>query len=192
MIRNKIATHNSATGEKPGTFLSWLLIPFCRTQSKTIKEQYDAGCRMFDLRVRPHNGLWHMAHGPFITKKKFVEILKEINSFSEPCYIMVTYEGKIDTEDKKFLFIDTIKTYQYNCPNIMWGPVAVKYTNNDLIVDWETIIPATCEWPDTRSAFLGLDGRKWQTYIPIPWLWKQFYFKHVEFNPLYFQLVDFL
>jgi hypothetical protein len=51
-MKQLIATHNSATGEKPANILSWFLIPFCRTQSKTIKEQYEAGCRLFDLRVR--------------------------------------------------------------------------------------------------------------------------------------------
>lgn len=188
----KIGTHNSATGEKPGTLLSWLLIPFCRTQSKTIKEQYEAGCRMFDLRIKQHNGIWHLAHGPFITKRTFVEVLDEINSFPQRCYIIVTYEGKLDNEEKKKLFIDTMYVYQRNYSNLIWGPIAVKYTNNDLIVDWETLLPATCEWPETRAAFLGLDGKRWQTYIPIPWLWKQFYFKKVEFNLDYYQLVDFL
>ena len=42
---NKIATHNSSTGEKGKGFLSFLVTPFAKTQSKTIKEQYDAGCR---------------------------------------------------------------------------------------------------------------------------------------------------
>ena len=47
---NKIATHDSATGEKGRGFLSFLVTPFAKTQSKTIKEQYDAGCRSFDIR----------------------------------------------------------------------------------------------------------------------------------------------
>ena len=49
---NKIATHDSATGEKGRGFLSFLVTPFAKTQSKTIKEQYDAGCRSFDIRVK--------------------------------------------------------------------------------------------------------------------------------------------
>ena len=51
----KIATHDSATGEK-GMWYCIPLIPFAKTQSKTLKEQYDAGCRFFDLRVKIHRG----------------------------------------------------------------------------------------------------------------------------------------
>ena len=54
----KIATHDSATGEKGKGILSWLITPFAKTQSKTIKEQYESGCRMFDLRVRKKFGEW--------------------------------------------------------------------------------------------------------------------------------------
>lgn len=188
----KIATHNSATSEKPKNFLSWLLIPFCRTQSKTIKEQYEAGCRYFDLRIKRSGGVWHLAHGPYITKKTFVEVLEEINSFEEACYVIVTYEGKLDTQEKKDQFVEELSLFQRNNPKIKWGPTAVKYTNDDLVVDWEELLPATCEWPECRKAFLGLDGTIWQTYLPIPWLWKQFYFKNVEFNSDYYQMVDFL
>ena len=49
---NKIATHDSATGEKGKGFLSFLVSPFAKTQSKSLQEQYDAGCRSFDIRVR--------------------------------------------------------------------------------------------------------------------------------------------
>ena len=40
-MKVKIATHDSATGEKGRGFLSFLVAPFAKTQSKTIKEQYD-------------------------------------------------------------------------------------------------------------------------------------------------------
>ena len=61
---NKIATHDSATGEKGKGFLSFLVTPFAKTQSKTIKEQYDAGCRSFDIRVREDkDGIIRCAHG---------------------------------------------------------------------------------------------------------------------------------
>lgn len=47
-----IGTHNSATGEKGKGILSWLVTPFSKTQSKTIEEQYNAGCTMFDIRFK--------------------------------------------------------------------------------------------------------------------------------------------
>ena len=51
-MKVKIATLDSATGEKVRGFLSFLVTPFAKTQSKTIKEQYDTGCRSFDIRVK--------------------------------------------------------------------------------------------------------------------------------------------
>lgn len=188
----KIATHNSATGEKPLNLLSWLMIPFCRTQSKTIREQYNAGCRMFDLRIREYKDTWYMAHGLFLTKKNFLEILAELESFDEPCYILVTYEGKLSFREEIEGFRDYIKSLQQDCQKTIWGPVCVKYTDNDLKVDWITVLPPTTLFPQSKQAFLPLNGKTWHTYLPIPWLWKQFYFKKVTFNHEYYQFVDFL
>ena len=47
----KIATHDSATGERSKNFLHALGKPFAQTQNKTIKEQYEVGVRYFDLRI---------------------------------------------------------------------------------------------------------------------------------------------
>lgn len=77
---NKIATHDSATGEKGKGFLSWLVTPFARTQRKNIKEQYEAGCRSFDIRVRKDkDGIFRCAHGLWMSKKSATEILSEVN-----------------------------------------------------------------------------------------------------------------
>ena len=59
----KIATHDSATGEKGKGLLSIIGTPFARTQSKTIEEQYVAECRMFDIRVKLIKGSFKCAHG---------------------------------------------------------------------------------------------------------------------------------
>lgn len=188
----KIATHDSATGEKPANILSWLMIPFARTQSKTISEQYKAGCRMFDLRVKQYKGALHCAHGLFITKKTFIDIISEINSFKDPCYVTITYEGKLSNEQEKNKFINDINEIQAKYNNIFWGAIAVKYTDNDTIVDWKVVYPAMCQWPKDEQAFLPLDGKHWQTYLPIPWLWKQFHFKNVVFDEEIYKFVDFL
>lgn len=187
----KIATHNSGTGEKPLNFLSWLLIPFARTQSKSIKEQYDAGARMFDIRIKMHKDRWHVAHGLFVTKRTFEDIIEEINSFDDPCYVSITYEGRLDTDKSRNIFIDYVKAIQITYSHINWGSVAVKYTNKDLIVDWEIVIPGQ-KWDRGEQGFIPLDGKHWQTYLPIPWLWNLIYTRKHEFNEEYFIYVDFL
>ena len=187
----KIATHDSATGEKPINILSWLLIPFARTQSKTVKQQYDAGCRMFDIRIRKYKGQYHLAHGLYITKKSLSDLLHEINNFKESCYVCLTYEGKFESQEHLENFKIDILCLQEKYTHINWGPVAVKYTNNDTIVDWANIIPSKT-WCRAEQGFLPLDGKHWQTYIPIPWLWKKIYFNKPVFNEEYFTFVDFL
>lgn len=186
----KIATHDSVTGEKPKGFLSWLMIPFSRTQSKTIKEQYNAGCRMFDIRCRfcKNDKSLHGAHGLFMTEKTLYDFIDEINNFEEPCYVSVTYEGVINTSE----FINAIRKYKYLFRNIKWGAISAKYkSTGDIEVEYDHIEPAQ-EWDNTRQGFLPLDGKTWQTYIPIPWLWKKIYYNKPKFDEEVFTFVDFL
>lgn len=187
----KIATHDSATGEKPGNILSRLVIPFARTQSKTLREQYDAGCRLFDIRVRHYGGRIRCAHGVFVTRRTAVDILKEIDEFPEKCYVYLTYEGRLNRE-KTETFANTVKNWQSFFLRIQWGPVCVKYTDSKIFVKYGKILPSTCVEPPTRQGFFPLDGRTWQTYIPIPWLWKKIYHDKPDFNENTYTFVDFL
>lgn len=195
----KISTHDSATGEKPRNLISWLGIPFARTQSKTVKEQYAAGCRYFDFRIRKKDNDWICCHGIFETKKTFEEILDEIPDG----YIDITFEDDfvdnqvvetniytflskyfIHTNTTKQEFIDYIDYIVKKYPNIKLCSVNVKFPK------WQQIrkdnnVPL-------KSAFLGLGGQTWHTYIPIPWLWKKIYFNNPVFNEDYFLRVDFL
>lgn len=191
----KIATHNSVTGEKPKNFFSWLMIPFSRTQSKTIKEQYDAGCRMFDIRCRLVNCNNRIkvlgAHGLFITKKEIIDILAEINNFPDSCYVSITYEGIVNKHRNSY-FMMAITFYKNLYKHIKWGQISAKYKDKkDIIVDWITISPAE-QWTETKQGFIPLNGKTWQTYIPIPWLWKKIYYNKPKFNEEIFTYVDFL
>ncbi len=96
----RMATHNSATGEKGKGLISWLVTPFSKTQSKTISEQYEYGCRSFDIRIKKVNKTWHCAHGIWTSKRTFVSIIEEINSFPFRCDVSVTDEGRVDNNDE--------------------------------------------------------------------------------------------
>ena len=130
----KIATHDSATGEKGQGFLSWLVTPFARTQSKTIKEQYNAGCRMFDIRVKLINNKWCCAHGIWYTKRTAEDILKEINNFPETCYVTLTYEGN---DKNLFEFSTFVDRVQFHLNNINWGGFAIKYGKQSNILTFK-------------------------------------------------------
>lgn len=187
----KIATHDSATGERGQGFLSWLVTPFAKTQSKTIKEQYEAGCRMFDIRVKLIDNEWYCAHGIWHTKRTAYDILEEINSFEESCYVTLTYEGNADNLFEYSLFVDGVR---HRLKNIMWGGIAIKYGKNANIlnVKYDYIQPYPKDWPVTRRGFLPLDGTSWHILLPLPWLWKKIYYdKPVFFDNIY-TFVDFL
>lgn len=188
----KIATHNSATGER-GSWWSTPLTPFAKTQSKTIREQYESGCRLFDIRVKKIKTKWRMCHGWWFTKRTADSIFAEINSFDESCAVTITYEGKGKHNEE---FLEYVKDIKSKYTNIRYGAVAVKYGKNSkgLKVQYETLIEAERGWIECGciSKFLALNGKRWQTYIPIPWLWKKIYFNKPQFSEDYYTYVDFL
>lgn len=189
----KIATHNSATAEYPKNLLSWLVIPFAKTQSKTIAEQYNVGCRSFDIRVREsnHGNEWFCAHGLFLTKRWAEDIICEINNFPEKCQVCVTYEGKATNNNR---FIELVKYWKQTYTNICWGGIAVKYGDGSNLthVNYDYLIPAEPGYEGGEQGFLALDGRSWHTYLPIPWLWNKLYTTPHKFNEEKYIYVDFL
>ena len=186
----KIATHDSATGEKGKGILSIIGTPFARTQSKTILEQYQAGCRMFDIRVKLIKGEWRCAHGLWVSDRFSADIIKEINSFEDKCYVTITYEGN---SKKKKEFIDFIRFVKSKYTNIVWGGIAIKYGEGSHLfkVQYDYLYYPK-EWPISKQGFLPLNGSTWHTLLPIPWLWKKMYNDKPEFNEDYFTYVDFL
>ena len=188
----KIATHNSATGEK-SMWYSWIFTPFSRCQAKTIRQQYEAGCRLFDIRIKLVGDQWKMAHGLWITKRTAEDIIAELNSFEDVCRCTFTYEGKYTHNEQFLAFIEKLKSLY---KHITYGPVAVKYGKNSkgIKVDYDYIMEGDKNWIDAplRYHYIGLSGQNWQTYIPIPWLWKKIYFDKPDFREDIYTYVDFL
>lgn len=174
----KIGTHNSATGESGHGILSWLGTPFARCQSKTIAEQYNAGCRYFDIRIKETKRGWVCAHGIWQSRKSVHDILHEIDAYND-CCVMLTYEGEApdDFIDVTDTFVSTYTGITFTCVNTKKPEWKVLKTYNSVPV---------------QSDFVNLDGRTWHTYLPIPWLWKIIYKNRPVFNDECFTLVDFL
>lgn len=190
----KIGTHNSATGEKPLWYTAWS-VPFARTQKKTIREQYEAGCRSFDIRVRKHRGEWRCAHGLFVTKRTALDILSEICSFEDRCQVAITYEGRIQTCEEFLAFQELSEYLRHRFAHIIWGGVAIKYGRDakKLEVAYDYVLKPQKLYEGGVQGFFPLDGTNWQTYVlPIPWLWDKIKTKKHEFNNVNFILVDFL
>ena len=188
----KIATHDSATGERGHGLLSWITTPFARTQGKTIAQQYAAGCRSFDIRIRRRRGgrMWVCAHGLWESRRLASDILSEINAFDEPCQVCLTYEGTArNVEDFRACAVLLRKVF----PRITWGAACCKYDRRaGARVDYVTVLAGQPGYSGGVQGFLPLDGRSWHTLLPIPWLWDRLCKRPHRFNGERFTFVDFL
>lgn len=174
----KIATHNSFTGEHGCGLLSAIGTPFARCQSKNLRQQYQAGARLFDLRIRKVHGRWVGAHGIWHTRRSALDMIRQLASYGD-CLAILTYEG--DKRDKDFAefcaLIAKVKTY-----NIHWVYFAVKKPVWDT---FEVCDPAT----SVRQGFYVM-GSDLRSVIPIPYVWRNTNRK--PFNDELYTLVDFL
>lgn len=174
----KIGTHNSATGESGHGILSWLGTPFSRCQGKTIKEQYEVGCRYFDIRVKNTKRGWICSHGLWESKRTLLSILEELNEYGD-CYTMITYEGEAPEN-----FLEVVDTWVNMYQGITFTSINTKKPVWKCLKTYNSV--------SVVSKFKNLDGSTWHTYLPIPWLWKKIYYNNPEFNEEYYTLVDFL
>lgn len=174
----KIATHDSVTGESSYGILSYIGIPVAKTQRKTIKEQYEAGCRYFDIRVRYSKRGLICAHGLWQCKRLAYDILGEINGYGD-CYVRLTYEGVADDT-----FINEIDRIVKCFPDIKFTTINTKYPQWKVLRQYNSIA--------ATDAFIALDFTSWHTLLPIPILWKWIYYNKPQFNEEVYTMVDFL
>lgn len=184
----KIATHNSATGEKGKGLLSWFLTPFARCQGRTIRQQYDAGCRYFDIRVRPdRGGVWRCTHGPWKSRRIIREVLAELETLHLPqasrddVWVVITYEGEYARPEE---FKNQVFSWMSQCaPHVNLAAVSMKKPT------W-TALYNHPNAPASRHGFIELDFSTWHTWFPVPWFWSLF--RKKEFDETVFTFVDFL
>lgn len=189
----KIATHNSITGEKP-SFWSVLLNPFAKCQNKTLVEQYNQGCRMFDIRVIKKRNEYYGAHGWWRTKRPLKDYLWQLSVVTtERVYISITYEGVFKNYNSRLECIsyydDLINTFSNL--HFIFGSLYAKHAELGISSAWG-VLKQGVVLPENKQAFIPLDGRSWHTYIPIPRLWNKLYSEPHEFNNDYYKYVDFL
>lgn len=79
----KIASHNTMTYLKPSNWVKWFPWP-ARCQSKNYVQQYNKGCRMFDLRIAfDKEGKPYFAHGLADYKiDKFWNVFESFNKLA--------------------------------------------------------------------------------------------------------------
>lgn len=154
-----LATHNSATGERPRNLWARLFPMVAKCQDKTIKEQYDAGARLFDIRVRWIGGMLRCCHGLAVYDKTLQEVLNELK-MNPTVWVMVTYEGMLSEDGEDAFFntvLDECEAYGVNC-----GHVSMKYP------EWNIISPSPRQ-PSCAQNYTKIVG--WRMLWPFPRFW---------------------
>lgn len=187
---NKIATHNSATGERSKNFFHALFTPFAKCQDKTIREQYDCGVRYFDLRVDKDLVL---CHGLWKANKTLIDILTEIGRFEEEVYITVTIERKYSTKVNNDLCERIRKAVNLRSrgkAKLVY--IAQKKPKWNILHAYQSvpIVTAYISVP-TPKQYLTLALKDWRRYIPIPRVLKKIT-PRTEFRDDCFTMVDFI
>ena len=186
---NKIATHNSATGERSKNLLHSLGKVFAQTQTKTIKEQYEAGVRYFDLRV---NKDLVLCHGLWKSNKTLRDILIEMREYvTENIYVAVT----IEREYPECILRDIITQIEFEFslrPRLELVYIARKKPDWKTLVTYRIIgvIKGYLYVPSLKE-YRTFSIKNWLRYIPIPRVLKMIT-PRVEFNDNTYTMVDFL
>lgn len=163
------ATHNSATGERGKGLLSWIVMPFSKCQSKNLTEQYAAGCRIFDIRVRrDKKGNWKAAHGLWTSEGRIGRLLHcldvKAHTANEAAYYLLTYEGKLpDNSDEMSEFRRFADAMSHAFPYLRRVQLAVKKP------EWRVLEQS--EMPSYEIDYEVLTWPNLRVLLPIPWLW---------------------
>lgn len=182
-----IATHDSITGEKPKNIWAYLGYPFAKTQCKTIKEQFEQGVRMFDLRCAyDTNGVLVMKHGLARfggTLKETLELLYSLADIrGEMVYVLVTYEGKLGN----------VRQFLGNVVSIvgMYNNVIQLMTVNVKLPTWNEVYRnKDCKAQFTQD-YAKIVG--WKKILPIPFVWWLFSKKKKQYTTDIFSMRDFV
>lgn len=176
-ISLKLGSHNSWSFAP----INWYIPHFvCKCQNLNIEEQYKAGVRLFDLRLRLKDLYkWGVAHGSAFFKVDWREDLAWLNSKGD-CYVRVTLEYNKEPLTPNFIqvcFIKYCSRLQELYPNI-------KFFGGNRKWDWEKIYvfnnpdeplldkySSVTSWFKTKSRFLKIIDDWW------PWLYAKFHNK---------------
>ena len=186
----KIATHDSATGERSKNLLHSLGKVFAQTQTKTIREQYEARVRYFDLRVDRDLVL---CHGLWKCKKDLADILIEMKRYvTETTYVTVTIERGYSDEETASIANRVRKVLNLYGGMVKLVYIARKKPEWEVLNEYTSVPVVKCylSVPSPKE-YLTLAYDDWRRYIPIPRILKKITPKR-EFNEDCFTMVDFI
>lgn len=173
----KLASHNSWSYLPPK---KWWMRPFsfvAKCQNKNIREQYKAGVRLFDLRVKfmHYYGFPVLAHGLTEYDSSGLEAdLRWLNNQLDVVYVQVVLEiGKSDCM-QELAFVNWCKTIRRRYTNVIFVGFNRKYDWIPLLDDKQGNLPIA-------GCFASAPSDKWYSKINDlwPWLWAKLHNREV-------------
>lgn len=173
----KIASHNTMS------YLpvkQWWLKPFAwmaRCQSKDILKQHNAGCEIFDLRIKPVNKngrlKWVFGHGLITYKhahiREFLEALNRhafCNGYDERGFYLYT---RIILECSKRHYVAEL-FFKDLCAKIESEYPYIKWCGGQTKADWSTIYEFRNKMPEIKEHYASMPANP-KLYGIFPWLY---------------------
>lgn len=182
-----LGAHNTMTFNKPKHWYEYLLLPISRCQYGNINlsKLYNKGVRCFDIRIRVDDeDNIILCHGICDFKGNVYDVLDEINSFDDKCYVRIFPDG-FDWETFKEEFIKFCEDIKIKYPLLIFfcadtGGYRINYSGFN--------------YTPTLNQYVGsiADDARWYEKI-IPWFYaKRMNKKNLEKNKGDIALFDFL
>lgn len=185
-----LGSHNTMSYSKP---TKWWLRPFrfmAQCQSKTLEEQFDAGARLFDIRIIYKDGEYKFAHGLMEFTGDVWNALERMNNLGQYVYCRVLKErAGYESEFIKFCIEASLKyrnirfyggqnkkdwkqiyTFDYSSPNSIDKYSSCNYDIKDKCTGWylDDLFPriyAFCFNKYWRKKYKDFDGYLMQDFV---------------------------
>lgn len=173
-----IATHDSYTYQKPKNILLNLFSIFWKCQKKDIKEQYELGARVFDIRVCKNNkDIWGTAHGIAHFKQSFNTLLDICKYFKENfkgSIIRIYLEDDVqDNNNLKEEFLQEADEAYSKYEDIIWEigthhPWVTYYRNKNFHPEIKEYYCHLFNWNTDQSIKYNLKNFDWSSWcLPL-------------------------
>lgn len=179
-----IGTHNSMTYLRPTHWYEYLIIPFARCQRKTLEQQFWAGARCFDLRIRfTYDGRPYFAHGLYTMRdpdklnkysKSPQHALYMLSMLSvrsgEKVYVRLILEDPDQRIHNEVFFRNFCKMVQDEDSEFSY----LVYFGGNRKGDWKQIVEFDYK-PDLMQYVSSMadDARWYEKFLPFAYAWRK-------------------
>lgn len=135
-----LGSHNSWSFLPPRKWWQKALAFTARCQRLNIQQQYEAGVRCFDLRLRRINGDWHVVHNSFdygiftsmLDSQEFLKDLNFLNTHGD-CLVRVVHDVRRENDYKE----ENVKAFAIVCQALKIMYHDIKFWCGRNLYNWQ-------------------------------------------------------